>query len=47
VWDYKFDPGTNLIDVHIGRLRAKLDLPDDVPMIRTVRVPAGCSMNLG
>jgi two-component system OmpR family response regulator len=37
VWDYKFDPGTNLIDVHIGRLRRKLDLPEETPMIRTVR----------
>ena len=37
VWDYKFDPGTNLIDVHMGRLRRKLDGPGDPPMITTVR----------
>ena len=37
VWDYKFDPGTNLIDVHMGRLRRKLDGPGDQPMITTVR----------
>jgi two-component system OmpR family response regulator len=37
VWGYHFDPGTNLIDVHIGRLRRKLDLPGVVPLIRTVR----------
>lgn len=37
VWDYKFDPGTNLIDVHMGRLRRKLDGPGEAPMITTVR----------
>ncbi len=37
VWGYHFDPGTNLIDVHIGRLRRKLDLPGVAPLIRTVR----------
>ena len=37
VWHYKFVPETNLVDVHIGRLRRKVDGPDDVPMIRTVR----------
>jgi DNA-binding winged helix-turn-helix (wHTH) protein len=37
VWHYKFVPETNLVDVHIGRLRRKVDGSDDVPMIRTVR----------
>ncbi len=37
VWGYHFDPGTNLIDVHIGRLRKKIDLPGLTPLIRTVR----------
>ena len=37
VWGYHFDPGTNLIDVHIGRLRKKIDPPGNVPLIRTVR----------
>ncbi|MBF8726057.1 response regulator transcription factor [Pseudomonas putida] len=37
VWGYHFDPGTNLIDVHIGRLRKKIDLPGQSPLIRTVR----------
>lgn len=37
VWGYHFDPGTNLIDVHMGRLRKKIDPPDATPMIRTVR----------
>ena len=37
VWGYHFDPGTNLIDVHMGRLRKKIDPPGTPPMIQTVR----------
>ncbi|HEY1077808.1 MAG TPA: response regulator transcription factor [Fontimonas sp.] len=37
VWDYHFDPQTNIIDVHISRLRAKIDLPDGKALIQTVR----------
>jgi two-component system, OmpR family, response regulator len=37
VWHYHFDPRTNLIDVHIGRLRRKVDWPGDPPLIHTVR----------
>lgn len=37
VWGFHFDPGTNLIDVHIGRLRKKVDHPGLPPLIRTVR----------
>jgi len=37
VWGFHFDPGTNLIDVHIGRLRKKVDPPGLRPLIRTVR----------
>lgn len=37
VWDYHFDPQTNVIDVHISRLRGKVDLPGLVPLIHTVR----------
>jgi two-component system OmpR family response regulator len=37
VWGYHFDPGTNVIDVHIGRLRKKVDASGFVPLIRTVR----------
>ena len=37
VWEYYFDPGTNLIDVHIGRLRKKIDGPGEQPIIRTAR----------
>ena len=37
VWGYHFDPGTNIIDVHIGRLRRKVDVPSLPPLIHTVR----------
>lgn len=37
VWDYHFDPQTNVIDVHISRLRAKLDRGHDKPLLHTVR----------
>lgn len=37
VWSYHFDPQTNVIDVHISRLRAKLDKGFDRPMLHTVR----------
>jgi two-component system OmpR family response regulator len=37
VWDYHFDPGTNVIDVHVSRLRSKLDREFSTPMIQTVR----------
>jgi len=37
VWDYHFDPQTNVIDVHISRLRQKIDRGFDVPLIHTVR----------
>ena len=37
VWGYHFDPGTNIIDVHIGRLRRKVDVPGLSPLIHTVR----------
>ena len=37
VWKYHFDPGTNLIDVHLGRLRRKVDPPGMPPLIQTVR----------
>ncbi|MFM2421846.1 MAG: hypothetical protein RL291_376 [Pseudomonadota bacterium] len=37
VWDYHFDPQTNVIDVHISRLRAKLDQGFDHPIVETVR----------
>ncbi len=37
VWEYYFDPGTNLIDVHVGKLRRKIDVPDLPLLIRTER----------
>lgn len=37
IWNYHFDPGTNVVDVHIGRLRRKIDDGFDQPMLHTVR----------
>ncbi len=37
VWDYHFDPQTNVIDVHIARLRQKIDKDFPTPLIHTVR----------
>jgi two-component system, OmpR family, response regulator len=37
VWDYHFDPQTNVIDVHISRLRSKIDKGHDEPILQTVR----------
>lgn len=37
VWKYRFTPKTNLVDVHMGRLRRKLDAPDELPLICSVR----------
>ena len=37
VWDYDFDPGTNLVDVYIMRLREKMDLPFQPRLLHTVR----------
>jgi two-component system, OmpR family, response regulator len=37
VWNYKFVPDSNLVDVHIGRLRRKIDQPDQTPMIYSIR----------
>lgn len=37
VWDYHFDPQTNVIDVHISRLRSKIDKGFETPIIQTVR----------
>ena len=43
VWDFHFDPGTNVIDVHVGRLRRKLD-EGRLPLLQTVR---GAGYRLG
>ena len=37
VWDFHFDPGTNVINVHMSRLRRKVDPPGKAPLIHTVR----------
>jgi two-component system OmpR family response regulator len=37
VWNYKFVPATNLVDVHMGRLRHKVDGPGETPLIHNVR----------
>ena len=37
VWDYHFDPQTNVIDVHVSRLRGKIEKGFDSPMLHTVR----------
>ena len=44
VWDYHFDPQTNVIDVHISRLRAKIDKGRDQALIQTIR---GAGYKLG
>ncbi len=37
VWGYDFDPQTNVVDVYVRRLRSKVDVKPDVPLIETVR----------
>lgn len=37
VWNYRFTPKTNLVDVHMGRLRRKLDAQDEPPLISSIR----------
>ena len=44
VWDYHFDPGTNVIDVHVSRLRKKLDAGSQKSLLHTVR---GAGYRLG
>lgn len=44
VWDYHFDPGTNVIDVHVSRLRRKIDDGHPRPLLHTVR---GAGYRLG
>jgi len=44
VWDYHFDPQTNVIDVHISRLRGKIDKGFEAPLLHTVR---GAGYKLG
>ena len=37
VWDYSFDPGSNLVDVYVGKLREKIDADATVRLLHTVR----------
>jgi len=37
VWDLNFDPGTNVVESHMSRLRSKVDRGFDTEMIRTIR----------
>lgn len=37
VWDYSFEPGSNVVDVYVGYLRRKINLPGLAPLIHTVR----------
>ncbi|MDP7241897.1 MAG: response regulator transcription factor, partial [Rhodospirillales bacterium] len=42
VWGYHFDPQTNVIDVHISRLRGKIDKGFETPLLHTVRGAGYC-----
>lgn len=42
VWDYHFDPQTNVIDVHVSRLRQKIDKGFNQPLLHTVRGAGYC-----
>jgi two-component system OmpR family response regulator len=46
VWDYHFDPQTNVVDVHISKLRQKIDAESERPLLRTVR-NAGYTVTAG
>jgi two-component system OmpR family response regulator len=37
VWDYQFDPGSNLVDVYVGKLREKIDAGNDSKLLHSVR----------
>ncbi len=47
VWNYHFDPQTNVIDVHISRLRGKIDRDFDRPLLHTVRGAGYCLRDTG
>ncbi len=42
VWRYRFVPQTNLVDVHVGKLRRKLDAPGEPPLIHSIRGAGFC-----
>lgn len=37
VWGYRFEPRSNVVDVHMSKLRRKVDRPEDAPLIRNIR----------
>lgn len=37
VWGYRFEPRSNVVDVHMSKLRRKVDMPEDTPLFRNVR----------
>ncbi len=37
VWDFSFDPGSNLVDVYVGKLREKIDAGSDAKLLHSVR----------
>lgn len=45
VWNYRFTPQTNLVDVHIGKLRRKVDAENETPLIKSIR-GVGFSLNV-
>jgi DNA-binding response OmpR family regulator len=47
-WDYSFNPGTNVIDVHVSRLRAKIEHDGEAPLLHRSRrgLPARCALTL-
>ena len=47
VWEYHFDPQTNVIDVHISRLRAKIDKGEERALLHTVRGAGYCLRDAG
>ena len=42
VWDFHFDPNTNVVETHISRIRSKVDKPFNLPLIHTVRGAGYC-----
>jgi len=42
VWGYHFDPQTNVVDVHVSRLRARIDGGSETPLLHTVRGSGYC-----
>lgn len=37
IWSFRFDPGTNIVETHVSRIRGKIDRGDDPPLIHTIR----------